>query len=92
MVLAGLDDDVRRGLQVLGDLIDNKIERLRIVNRVVGNKAGVSSQTRFGLLFGIVLGRRYFVGLKLRNKQARQYAIGQRGMAARRGVARKCAT
>lgn len=63
------------------------------MNRVVGNKTGVSSQTRFGVLVGIVLDRRgYFVGLEFRKKQARQYAIDQRGMAARSGVTRKCAT
>lgn len=56
MVLAGLNGDVRRSFQVLGDLVDDKIERLRILNGVVGNKAGVSSETRVGFLVGIILG------------------------------------
>ena len=58
MVFAGLNDDICWSFQVLGDLVDDKVEWLRIVNRVVGGKTGVCSETRFGLLVGIVLGRR----------------------------------
>lgn len=72
MVLAGLNGDVCRSFQVLGDLVDDKIERLRILNGVVGNKAGVSSETRVGFLVGIILGwRGGFLGLEI-GKQARQ--------------------
>lgn len=71
VVLAGLDDDVRRSFQVLGNLVDDKIERLRIVNRVVGDKTGVSSQTGFGFLVDIFLGRgRDFLGLEFARQSA----------------------
>lgn len=57
VVFAGLDDDIRGSFQVLGDLINDKVKRLRIMDRIVGGKTGVCSETRFGLLVGIVLGR-----------------------------------
>lgn len=70
MVLAGLNDAGRGSFQVLSDLVNDKIERLRIVNRVVGGKTGVSSETRFGFLVGIVLGRRRcFFGLEFGKKR-----------------------
>lgn len=56
VVLAGLNCDARGSFQVLGDLVDNKIERLRILNGVVGDKTRVSSETRVGFLIDIVLG------------------------------------
>ena len=72
MVLAGLNDDAGGSFQILGDLVNDKIERLRIMNRVVGGKTGVSSKTRLGFLVGIVLGRRRcLLGLEF-GKKARQ--------------------
>lgn len=70
VIFAGLNDDIRGSFQVLGNLVDDKVEWLRIMNRVVGGKTGVCSETRFGLLVGIVLGGRgYFLGLDLGRKR-----------------------
>jgi hypothetical protein len=69
VVLAGLNDHARGSFQVLGNLVDDEIERLRVVNRVVGGKTGVSSEAGFGFLVGIVLGRRRSIlGLEFRSK------------------------
>lgn len=71
VVLAGLNDDARGGFQVLGDLVDDKIERLRILNGIVGDKTGVSSETRVRFIVGMIFGRRGgFLGLEF-GKQAR---------------------
>lgn len=58
VILAGLNGDVRGSFQVLGDLVDDIIERLRVLNRVVGDKTGISGEARIRFLVGIVLGRR----------------------------------
>lgn len=64
MVLVSLNDEVRGSFQVLGDLVDDIVERLRIVNRVVGDKTGVRSETGFEFFIDDISGRgRSFLGL-----------------------------
>lgn len=93
VVLAGLNGDVRGSFQVLGDLVDDKIERLRILNGVVGNKTGVSSETRVRFLVGIILGRRGgFFGLEIGKQARQQAAINSKAWLAGQSAARKGAT
>lgn len=57
VVLCCLNRLVLRCQQVLGNLIDDEVERIGIVSRVVGDQARVGSETGIGLVIGDVSGR-----------------------------------
>jgi hypothetical protein len=57
VVLGCLDGRVLGSEQVLSNLVDDEVERVGIVKRVVSNKAGVGSETRIRLVVGDVSGR-----------------------------------
>lgn len=66
VVLGCLDGRVLGSEQVLSNLVDDEVERVGIVKRVVGDKAGVGSETRIRLVVGDVPGRgRRLFGLYL---------------------------